>query len=158
MAESLSMSALSDFARMPVWRKRRAVRCLWEVTRASIVIRTTRADRLVDLLGAPARSPADASTTPPVDDETSQSAAEVGRVISRSARVLPWHPTCLRQAVAASRVLDRAAVPHRIHLGIVDATTLGAHAWVTVGDRVVVGDNGHRDHTPVAVFDRGIAP
>lgn len=146
--------AVRDFGRMPIGRKRRAVRCLWTLAITSAQIHTTRPDRLVDLLGTPDVATVDpVAATAPTSDQARR-AAEIGRVIARSADVLPWHPSCLRQAIAAGRELERAGIDHLIHLGVTDATTLEAHAWVTVDGIVVVGDRGRAAFTPVASFHR----
>jgi hypothetical protein len=75
----------------------------------------------------------------------------VGRAVERVARVLPWRPSCLPQAVATRAMLRRRGIPCEGHVGIVSRAPLGAHAWVTVHGRVVQG-GPVRDATEVAAF------
>lgn len=65
----------------------------------------------------------------------------VRHVIPRVGRRLPWRADCLVQALAARRWLAGHAVPSRIRLGSRKgaADRFEAHAWLTVGDRVVTG-------------------
>jgi hypothetical protein len=135
---------------MPWSRKLRALRAVGELSLASVRLRATDQRRLVELLGD-AQGPG-TGADPEVPAELGLAARQIGRVVERVARVLPWHPTCLRQALAGNRMLKRAGIPHVIHLGVSDAATLGAHAWVTVGGRIVIGAGGVKGHTPVARF------
>jgi hypothetical protein len=72
------------------------------------------------------------------DAQRLREATAVGRDVERVARHLPWHPTCLRQALAAQRMLTGRGIPSRLHLGVSIAHE--AHAWVTVAGHPVVGD------------------
>jgi hypothetical protein len=54
-------------------------------------------------------------------------------------------------------MLRRRRLDARVHLGAADPGALVAHAWVTVGDRVVVGARGRRRFTPVACLAAGVA-
>lgn len=75
-------------------------------------------------------------------------------MVSSVARALPWHPTCLRQALAAQRVLAHRGITSTLHLGVTGTTGAGAHAWVSVGEEVVVGDEQRAGHVPLAAFTR----
>jgi hypothetical protein len=127
-----------------------------ELCRASALVRLTPTDRTVRLLRGPAR-PAPAggrgSDRPVGDrDDAVPVALEVGHVTAAVAARLPWHPTCLRQAIAVQRMLTRRHVPAAVHLGVRDARLGGAHAWVEVGGRVVVGGRRGEAFTTVGVF------
>ena len=75
----------------------------------------------------------------------------VGRAVARVAHHLPWHPTCLPQALATRAMLRRRGIPCVSHLGVIRTEPFEAHAWVTVNDRVVQGGPiGHA--TEVARF------
>ena len=73
-------------------------------------------------------------------------------MVTRVAALLPWHPTCLRQALAVRWMLRRRAAPSTVHLGIADVASMDAHAWVTVHDVIVVGRRA-RPFIGVAAFD-----
>ena len=76
--------------------------------------------------------------------EPGSSDAEAARVIGvavrRSSRLVPA-ATCLPQALAARVMLERRGIPNELLIGVAksDAGALEAHAWVEVGDEVVVG-------------------
>lgn len=89
--------------------------------------------RLTRLLGQ-AAPPEPCETGPPGAE-----AALVGYAVTRVARLLPWHPTCLPQALAARMMLRRRGVACVSHLGVFRTQPVKAHAWVTVNGRVVQG-------------------
>lgn len=62
-------------------------------------------------------------------------------VIPRVAARLPWKADCLVQAMAAEHWLKRAGIASTLHFGVPrdKAHRLEAHAWLTVGTRVVTG-------------------
>lgn len=106
------------------------------------------------VLGRPA--PAD-STGPGVTDGQRAQARLVGRRVDAAAKRVPWSVPCLSRAIAARDVLRREGIPAQIVLGCrpgdsPEAAHDPAHAWLRVGDRVVVGAPGHREFVPVAVM------
>ncbi len=120
-----------------------------ELARASLELRFGRSAKRFGKLG----TTADAALTPPVvDPAVRREVGRVGRAVTLVAGRVPWHPTCLRQALAARRMLARRNIPCRTHVGVVDPRSLSAHAWVTVGDLIVVGAHGAGDTTPLAAF------
>lgn len=106
---------------------------------ASVRLRLSRDHDLVSVLGrpeAPRPVPEDGHDPTPAEQRTGR---RVGQMVTRVAALLPWHPTCLPQALATRWMLRRRQVPSALHLGLADARSLDAHAWVTVGPRTVVG-------------------
>ena len=134
--------------RLPATDRRRTLEAALELARASLEIRVVPSSRTVALLGTPETGTADE----PVGAGAQCEAARVGRTVTRVALRLPWHPTCLRQALAVQRMLRRRAIPGRLHLGVTSATEAAAHAWVTVGGRPVVGRQGLERFVPLAAF------
>jgi hypothetical protein len=132
--------------RLPASDRRRALEAAAALARASLELRLvpSRKGRLGTL-----RSAADERVGP----EQLREAARVGRTVARVADRLPWHPTCLRQALVAQRMLRRRNIPSRLHLGVANATAGEAHAWVTVAGRAVVGQSGLEGFMPLAAFD-----
>lgn len=131
-----------------------AVEAAVGLTVASIRIGRTSQGRLVALLGEPrAAEPAPEPAAPITDDQRStvRRALRIGRIVTRVAGLLPWHPTCLRQSMATRTMLTRRGVEATLHLGVADVATMDAHAWVTVEGRTVVGRQARR-FTPVASF------
>lgn len=109
-----------------------------ELTAASLAMARRADPEITALLGAPrASSSLEASA---FDQSAPDSpAAGVGRAVERVARLLPWRPRCLPQAIATRRMLTRRLIPSRGHLGVVGTAPLETHAWVTVDGAVVQG-------------------
>jgi Transglutaminase-like superfamily len=133
--------------RLPANDRRRVLEAAAALTRVSLELRLSpsRQGRLGTLRNAPSDER--------VGAEGLREAARVGRTVARAADRLPWHPTCLRQALAAQRMLRRRGIPSRLHLGVADATAGEAHAWVTVAGHPVVGQSGAENLVPLAAFD-----
>ena len=90
----------------------------------------------------------------PVSASKLRDAQRVGGTVSRVAALLPWRPTCLRQALAVQRMLRRRNIPCQLHLGVTHPSVGTAHAWVTVADHPVVGRAGIAGVTPLVSFDQ----
>jgi hypothetical protein len=149
-----------------VWRRRitarlHAVEAAVALVVASVVIAVTPRQRLIGWLGEPRA----ARPTPEPHDVAAMVAAadpdtlarirtgrRVGTMVTRVAKMLPWHPTCMRQALAVRWMLRRRTTPNVVHLGIADVASMDAHAWVTVHDMTVVGRRA-RPFTAVAAFE-----
>lgn len=62
-------------------------------------------------------------------------------------RRLPWRPRCLVQAITVAHCLSRRRLPFEITIGVRRdrPETLGAHAWLRVGETIVIGgtNNAH---------------
>jgi hypothetical protein len=134
--------------RLPAADRRRAFEALMELTRASLELQLLPSARTVGLLG----TIADGEATDSAAGAQLQEATLVGRAVARVAGRLPWQPTCLRQALAAQRMLRRRDIPARLHLGVTSATEARAHAWVTVAGQPVIGGNGVERFVPLAAF------
>jgi hypothetical protein len=139
--------AISKFRSLSRAERRSAAEAAVALTRASIELRM-HSERAVGLLGRVSRGEAEPDAT----DAQVREALLVGRVIAGVARRLPWHPTCLRQALATQRMLRRRGIDCQIHLGVTGASDPAAHAWVTVGGRPVVGGQGIERFVPLAAF------
>ena len=118
------------------------------LTLASVALRTVPRHRLARLLGRPEAAPACEARATDVPDPR---APRVGRAVERVARVLPWRPSCLPQAIATRAMLRRRGIACKGHVGVVSTSPLEAHAWITVDGRVVQG-GPVRDATELAAF------
>jgi hypothetical protein len=78
----------------------------------------------------------------------------VRRAVTTGARNVPWNAVCLPQAMAAKVMLARRGCGSSLHLGadFDGHCTLTAHAWLTVGDTIVLGAGGIRGKAPLARF------
>lgn len=67
----------------------------------------------------------------------------VAYAIPRVAARVPWRADCLVQAMAARRWLASRGIGSTIHFGVPKGKqpAFEAHAWLTVGERVVTGGN-----------------
>jgi hypothetical protein len=60
---------------------------------------------------------------------------------------------CLPRALAAHAMLRRRGVASRLCLGVArTGDDIAAHAWIEVGDRKIVGDDGAGRFTQLAAF------
>lgn len=71
---------------------------------------------------------------------------EVASAVKRAAGVVPFKSVCIEQTIATSLMLRIRGVPATAHIGVnrdpdrrVDALGYNSHAWLNVGDRVVIG-------------------
>jgi hypothetical protein len=121
-----------------------------ELTRASLDLRLRPHARTTALLGS-----VQVKNQPdkPVSALKLRDAQRVGGTVSRVAGLLPWRPTCLRQALAVQRMLRRRNIPCQLRLGVTRPSVGTAHAWVTVADHPVVGRSGIECVTPLVSFD-----
>lgn len=108
-------------------------------------------------IGIPQQHPGDVSLP---EIETAQRTAHehVAWAIKVAARNLPFECDCLPQAIAGQRMLSRQGIRGMLVLGVTsgpgldDDEKLAAHAWVVVGDDVLIGETGFRRFTPVGAF------
>ena len=73
----------------------------------------------------------------------------VAFAIPRAAARVPWRATCLVQALAAKRWLNRMGIASHLKLGARQGKdrSLDAHAWLEIGGRIVVGGDS-ADYQP----------
>jgi Transglutaminase-like superfamily len=142
------LRAATKVLRSPPSDRRRALEATAELTRASLEIRLLPRKRTVRLLGAVRPGDTEEHAGP----DALREATRVGDTAALVAARLPWHPTCLRQALAVQRMLRRRAIPSRLHLGVTSPTEATAHAWVTVDGQAVVGGSGVERVVQLAAF------
>ena len=78
---------------------------------------------------------------PQSGDPDSELLDRVAYAVGAAAGHVPWRSDCFPQAIAACKLLQRSDISSEIHLGVDNCDEVGflAHAWLTCGDRVVVG-------------------
>ncbi|OJX67175.1 lasso peptide biosynthesis B2 protein [Magnetospirillum sp. 64-120] len=81
--------------------------------------------------------------------------AVTGR-LRRVANRLPWASTCLERAFAGRMLLARRHLPGGVvRLGVrLDAGRPQAHAWLLVGDHILLGEDEMDGFTPLADLAR----
>ena len=68
-------------------------------------------------------------------------AATVGAMVSAAARRGPFRVACLAQSMVAFALLDARAISATLNVGVKkDQSGFAAHAWVRVGDTIIIGD------------------
>jgi hypothetical protein len=72
--------------------------------------------------------------------------------VAAAARLLPWKPVCLPQAVTAQWMLRRRGIPSTLYFGTDPSNQYAAHAWVRAGQIVVTGGDDPRRFTVVSTF------
>jgi Transglutaminase-like superfamily len=82
--------------------------------------------------------------------------ARIAWAVTAGAARAPWSSTCMVRALAASVLLRRAGIARTLHLGVGgDARSVdgfAAHAWVAVGEQIVVGRTDERRYTAIASY------
>jgi hypothetical protein len=131
-------------------RSLRVLEAALELTRASLDLRLRPKSHTVALLGSVHEQN---QPDKPVSALELRDAQRVGGTVVRVARLLPWRPTCLRQALAVQRMLRRRHIPSHLRLGVTHRSVGTAHAWVTVAEQPVVGRSGVECVTPLASFE-----
>ena len=78
----------------------------------------------------------------------------VRRVVQAWARRVPWKTVCFQIGLAAHWMLRRRGLDSRLHYGVGrrDQDELAAHVWVTLQDKVVVGEFEAAQFAHLATF------
>ncbi len=91
---------------------------------------------------------------------------EVHWAIKAASRPFGLRFTCLMQAMAGKAMLNRRGVPNALVLGTKfnrdgfqnHSDGIKAHAWLRVGDNVIVGAETRADYIPVTSYMSGKGP
>lgn len=80
--------------------------------------------------------------------------------LERIASRLPWHSTCLVRAVAGMLLLRRRGIGGAvIRFGVrKNGSMLEAHAWLLLGEAVLLGEGETQTYSPLADLSRHIPP
>jgi len=125
---------------------------LIELVRARVLLRRRHFSSWSQLLGEQTQSTLEA----PSGDRLRAARNLCARVDRLGRKLGNERATCLVKAVAAKRMLARRSIPATIRLGInhavpAEGASWEAHAWMEIGDKVVLGANAGHPHVP---FDR----
>lgn len=73
--------------------------------------------------------------------------ADCVQVVAALKRRLPWRTECMECGLTLHWLLRRRGVGSVLHYGVVTIDgRLNAHVWITVGDRIVLGEAGLAGH------------
>lgn len=157
------MNRLRRLLALPRSRQALLFKCASALLLAAWQVRKWPFSRLAASLGTPTPPPAvpRQPALVPADPRTGEArAADVRWAVGAWARVWPWQPTCLMQAVAARRLLVERGVPCDLFFGVrgqrpgeaTSAPEIGAHAWLRCGDMIVTGEAEAARFQPIAVY------
>jgi hypothetical protein len=116
-------------------------------TIASILLKVVPFSRMAPRLGRHM-----AESPPHQPGATGATVSRVSWAIAKAAKILPWKPMCLPQAVTAQWMLRRRSIPSTLYLGTDPAKNYDAHAWVRVGGVIVTGGPHHTRFAVVSTF------
>ncbi len=89
-------------------------------------------------------------------DRQTQTAVSVGIAINRASAYTPWQSSCLAQSLTAQRMLKKRGIPGFLYLGATKddggKEKMKAHAWSQCGEKIITGDEGHKDFAVLLVF------
>ena len=76
------------------------------------------------------------------DEHNDNQSIIIAGVINGLVARLPWKSSCLVKALAAHKMLKRRCIPHKVHIGVGNnpGDSISAHAWLSSGDRIIIGD------------------
>jgi hypothetical protein len=83
---------------------------------------------------------------------------ETAKLIALSIRTmslrLPWECKCLAQAVSGKIMLDNRKISNTLYLGVAkdENEKLIAHAWLRIGENIILGDEGLDRFAVVSTF------
>ena len=79
--------------------------------------------------------------------------------VHRAAVVVPFKAVCIEQTIAARLMLRLRGVPATTYIGVhrdpaqrIDPRGYNSHAWLRIGDRVVIGGPDVSGYVPLAMF------
>lgn len=90
-----------------------------------------------------------------IERSANPSWGEVPRIVDALGRRAPFRAVCLQRGIALQWMLRRRGVDAILHYGVqmtTDGGSIGAHVWVSVEERVVLGAPVHENYTEVARY------
>ena len=157
------MRTLGAFWRLPAATRALVIEAALLLVLARLLVAHVPMRRWSSRLGmeaAPAPRPGTPSARPdqegragPPEPAAGQAVSrEVGRIVRKVARRLPFRTVCLPQAIAVQWMLRRRGIRSRLIFGVRRGTTPAAalqyHAWVNVGGDTVIGGGEVRTYSP----------
>ena len=115
---------------------------------AALAIRVTSFKRLARKVGSVGEGPARC------DENVARAAAKARWAIKAAGPYLPWKVACFQEGLALHSMLRRRGVASYLHYGVGQSPGRGlsAHVWVTVEDRIVIGEEEADGHACLAIF------
>lgn len=137
---------LRTFLDMPNRHKALVVESLWELAIARFLVRFGTFEKWKSRMGRAIATPNGAPRPNPVDPAIEAQCAELGKVLRKVARNVPFKANCLPQASAAQVMLKRRGIHcGKVFIGGKRGTKgdpLDLHAWLFAGSVCVTGNDG----------------
>ncbi len=91
---------------------------------------------------------------PKTEMQDADVADRVRWAVDTAKRQVPWHSTCLAEAIAGKLMLKRRRLSSTLYLGVTkdEDHKLAYHAWLISGDTTVAGDHMNKSYTVIATF------
>ncbi len=115
----------------------------------SFMLRFVPMQRMAPVLGVYRKD----DSRPPNETET-ETIWLMRRNMLRAKRYIPWKTRCFAEAYTAKKILERRHINSTLCLGVQKGRNkeLKAHAWVRMGDKIIVGGKHSRAFTNVGYF------
>jgi len=74
--------------------------------------------------------------------------------IKRVSRYSFWRTKCFEEAFALKKLIEKRGYTSTIYFGVAkeESNSLKAHAWLKIGDAVIIGGRGHKQYTVTKFF------
>lgn len=79
---------------------------------------------------------------------------QIQKSVKMVSKNTPWESLCLVQALTAQRLLSKKCVSNTVYLGVArdDEAGMSAHAWIRVGDKILLGGEMKDKYSVIAKF------
>lgn len=76
-----------------------------------------------------------------INSGSKEKAKLIAKVVNGLSKRTPWKSTCLVKVLAARYILNKRQIENKIHIGVDRSLKqkIGAHAWLSIGDEVILG-------------------
>lgn len=74
--------------------------------------------------------------------------------VKRVSRYSLWRTKCFEEAFTLKKLIEKAGYKSTIYFGVAkeESNKLKAHAWLKIGDTMLIGGNGHKQYTVTKFF------
>lgn len=87
-------------------------------------------------------------STTPFPMEKLDVVQSIRKAVAAISNNTPWESKCMVQAITGKWLLHQQGIPSTLYFGIgkndSQKTKLAAHAWLRVGDKIIIGKDGHK--------------
>lgn len=89
-----------------------------------------------------------------LSEESLEIAKQLRRLVLQVCRYTPWESKCLVRAILGAHLLKRKGIESTLYLGVNKNVEgeIQAHAWLRVGERIIMGGENKSDFVEVAKF------